>query len=101
MRRLFLSFLIAISLSWTAVVRTDGFSPAIIGEPLLSRDDPCVNTEVKAIFFQPFRYLGKGRQCFVFESQDGQTVLKFFNQNYLKMPWYSFFVEKSFKAPFL
>jgi hypothetical protein len=53
---------------------------------------------VKAIFFQPFRYLGKGRQCFVFESQDGQTVLKFFNQNYLKMPWYSFFVEKRERA---
>lgn len=28
---------------------------------------------------QPFSYLGRGLQCFVFESQDGQVVLKLFN----------------------
>lgn len=30
------------------------------------------------IFSQPFAYLGKGRQSFVFESQDGKYVLKLF-----------------------
>ncbi len=30
-----------------------------------------------SILNQQFRYLGKGRQCFVFESQDGNYILKF------------------------
>lgn len=32
----------------------------------------------KKIFSQPFTYLGKGRQSYVFESQDGRYVLKLF-----------------------
>lgn len=41
------------------------------------------------ILEQPFHYLGKGRQCFVFESADRKSVIKFFNQPYTQMPWYA------------
>lgn len=94
MRRLFLTLLIACALSWTAIVRTDGFSPSIIEGTLLAKSESKPDGWLNEIFSQPFHYLGKGRQCFVFESQDRQTVLKFFNQKYLQMPWYSFLVEK-------
>jgi hypothetical protein len=95
MRRFSIALLIAIALSWTALIRTDGFSPSIIEGPLLAKTDVQSPNE---LFYQPFHYLGKGRQCFVFESQDGKAVIKFFNQKYLKMPWYSFLVEKKEKA---
>ncbi len=98
MRRVFFTLLVAIALSWTAIIRTDGFSPSIIVGPLLVKSESSADSRVYEIFSQPFHYLGKGRQCFVFESQDGQTVLKFFNQNYLKMPWYSFLVQKREQA---
>ncbi len=38
---------------------------------------PKNNPEYLKILDQPFRYLGKGRQSFVFESADNQYVLKF------------------------
>ncbi len=94
MKRWICSLLIAITLSWIASVRTDGFSPAIIQGPLLTECAPAPTAEINAILSQPFHYLSKGRQCFVFESEDGKYVLKFFNQKYLKMPWYSFFIRE-------
>lgn len=36
--------------------------------------------EANAILNQPFFFLGKGRQCYAFESCDGKYVLKFFQQ---------------------
>lgn len=91
MIRFFFVLLVAASLSWTALIRTDGFSPTVIQGPLIGQEMATYPTD----FPKTFRYLGKGRQCFVFESSDGQTVLKFFNQKYLQMPWYSFlFKEK-------
>jgi len=36
--------------------------------------------EFHTILNQSFRYLAKGAQCYVFISEDGQYVLKFFNQ---------------------
>ncbi|MDE3055997.1 MAG: hypothetical protein KGI80_04840 [Verrucomicrobiota bacterium] len=41
-------------------------------EPLLSKET------LKAIFSQPFSFLGKGAQSYVFESKDGDYVLKLF-----------------------
>ena len=40
--------------------------------------------ELRAIFSQPFHFLGHGGQCYVFESEDGQTVLKFFKQHHIR-----------------
>lgn len=39
--------------------------------------------EVKKILDQPFRYLGKGAQSFVFASQDGRYVIKFFRYDHM------------------
>lgn len=36
-----------------------------------------MTAEVDAILDQPFRYLGRGRQFFAFESEDGKYILKF------------------------
>lgn len=84
---------IAIVLSWTAIVRTDGFSLSTIEGPLFAKAALPCTFELSEIFSQPFHYFSRGRQCFVFESEDGRTVLKFFNQKYLQMPWYSFLLK--------
>lgn len=91
-------FFISLSIAWIASVRTDRFSPSLIQGPLAEERSPPPSTEVRAILTQPFHYLSQGRQCFVFESQDGKYVLKFFNQKYLQMPWYSFLIEKKERA---
>ena len=36
------------------------------------------------IFEQPYRYLGKGAQCYAFVSDDGNYVIKFFRHDHLK-----------------
>lgn len=41
---------------------------------------------------QPYRYLGKGCQSYVFGSEDGQYVIKFFKyQRYRLQPWLAYF----------
>lgn len=94
MKRWICTLFVALSLIWVASVRTDGFSPSLIEGPLVAEATLPVSTEAREILSQPFHYFDKGRQCFVFESADGQYVLKFFNQKYLQVPWYSFFVAK-------
>ncbi len=64
--------------SWTA-----GFKLAklCIEIPYRSAWDvrtPLSETSAQKILSQPFRYLGKGRQCYAFESQDRAYVLKLF-----------------------
>ena len=39
--------------------------------------------EIKEILKQPFRYLGKGAQSFVFAADDGKTVIKFFRYDHM------------------
>ena len=41
---------------------------------------------MKRIVGQPFTYLGKGFQCYAFESMDKQYVLKFFRHQRLRLP---------------
>lgn len=41
---------------------------------------------LKKILDQDFHYLAKGSQCFVFESEDRQVVLKFFRENRYRLP---------------
>lgn len=83
---MFLKLFITISLFY-ALFRfcewqTDGFSLLRIterGPPIEIQDgelgDPL---HIKNIFTQPFNYLGKGAQTYVFVSADGRYVLKFF-----------------------
>lgn len=45
--------------------------------------------ELKSIVSQPYHFLGKGAQSFVFASEDGKTVIKFFRHHHLSVPfWY-------------
>jgi hypothetical protein len=39
------------------------------------------NAKVNEILKQPFHFLGKGAQCYVFESKDGHYVIKLFRYN--------------------
>lgn len=42
--------------------------------------------QANEILKQPFKYLGKGFQCYAFESIDGNYVLKFFRHQRLRLP---------------
>lgn len=41
---------------------------------------------VRRLLEQPYTYLGKGAQCYVFASEDGQAVIKFFKVSHLEAP---------------
>lgn len=74
---------------------TDGFSVAGISAPMtfnaawetapLSAE---AQEQVVELMHQPFTYLAKGTQSFVFVSADDRFVLKFFKQMHLRLPWY-------------
>lgn len=51
--------------------------------------------EIEKILSEPFTYLGKGRQSFVFLSKDEKYVLKFVRQDRLKLP---IFYKNSFTS---
>lgn len=70
--------------------RTDGFSLKAIGAK-----------QEEKTFTETFHYLGRGRQSFVFQSQDKKTVIKFFNHSFLKIPWYADFLPKKYKRKVL
>lgn len=56
------------------------------------------NEKVLSLFDQPFHYLAKGAQSYVFISEDKNTVIKFFRLYHLRPPlWLSFL---SFPYPF-
>ena len=97
MQKTFYSYLIpfcvALILSWIAIERTD-FSYQKIAIPLTFEGQEPESRDILSILDQPFRFLGKGRQSFVFESEDRMTVLKFFNKKYFQIPWYAFAFPK-------
>lgn len=41
-------------------------------------------SEVESILSQPFYFLGRGGQCYVFESEDKTVVIKFFKQHHMQ-----------------
>lgn len=55
------------------------------------------------ILSQPFSYLDRGAQCYVFESRDGQTVIKLFRydapQNPIRRFWRAHFRRPKKKTP--
>ncbi len=80
---------------------TDGFSILAISSHRPYNSDwqvPLREPEkVDQALSQPYHYLGSGSQCFVFTSQDGNYVLKFFKQriyspsaflNRAPLPWF-------------
>lgn len=94
----FFALLVVLSLFGFAYLQMEGFSPNLVAGPLVTEKASPLTSEIESILSQPFHYLNKGRQCFVFESQDGKYVLKLFNQKYLRMPWYSFLFENKERA---
>ncbi len=54
--------------------------------------------QIRTILAQPYHYIGKGSQCFVFESEDKQYVLKFFRLSRYRLPA---FQQKLVLPPFL
>ncbi len=80
-----LQFGIVIIATFLIYWRTDGFdllkiAPAEAG----SVQEP--PSACEGVLSQEFVYLGKGRQCFAFESSDGKYVLKFFNRTRFEYP---------------
>jgi hypothetical protein len=90
-------FCIALLLSVLALVRTDRFSLSAIQGPCPVSEEVGPSRQVLQILDQPFHYLARGRQAFVFESADGKYVLKFFDQRYFNLPWYTSFFPKEKK----
>ncbi len=75
--------------------QTDGFTLSQIRENFSCEEvasSPPVD-EVPPLLEQPFTYLGKGKQCFVFISQDKTHVLKIPNNRYQKLIAYYRFAE--------
>ncbi len=92
-KRVFFSVVFAIGLSVIALVRTDGFTPAKIQGKLVPGEAAAPSEEILAKLSQRYRYLAKGRQCFVFASEDGKEVLKFLNYNRFYFPHIPFFED--------
>ncbi|MBS0616463.1 MAG: hypothetical protein JSR58_07935 [Verrucomicrobia bacterium] len=67
--------------------QTDGFTWAKVRSELPFHPEWAVDSSVPQIFDQKFHYLGKGAQSFVFASQDGKYVLKFFRHHHMRAPW--------------
>lgn len=59
---------------------TDGFkiSSTKIDFPFHAEWEMPFDSSISAILNQPFHYIGKGSQCYVFESRDQKHVIKFF-----------------------
>ncbi|NGX29129.1 MAG: hypothetical protein K940chlam1_01326 [Candidatus Anoxychlamydiales bacterium] len=95
-------FIVLIFFVFLAIKRTDGFK-----EELITRYDQVDKQwemnqegaieEAKDVLSQDFHYLTRGRECFIFESQDKKYVLKFFDSSryYTKyffaditLPWF-------------
>ena len=49
---------------------------------------PAEQAELKGVLHQPFSYVGKGSQSYVFVSQDNKYVIKFFKFKHLKPKWW-------------
>ncbi len=62
--------------------------------PLLTEEEQKTLVEVLS---QPFRYIGKGAQCYAFVSKDEKYVIKFFKFKHLKPNWLA---EQLFFLPF-
>lgn len=62
----------------------DDWTPAKI----IPANSPAEIGQAKIVLDQPFTYLGKGRQSFVFISQDGNYVLKFVKAHRVTASWF-------------
>lgn len=88
--------LAVIALSRFCHHQTEGFRLTKIRSNLLNPSDLATTSEkdqqfLQCLFKQKFSFLGRGLQSFVFASEDGQYVLKVFNNRYpQKISYFSF-----------
>ncbi len=83
-----ISSAVALFLTIFALHFSSGFSPSKV---LCTLAPPSSSSPSLPPLSEPYTYLSHGRQSFVFESADGQSVIKFFNQNYFQQRWYHIF----------
>lgn len=98
LKNIFLGTLAALSLYGCARVYyrlTDDFRLANITHDLshekgwdIPRLEPEEEKQVLAILDQPYTYIGKGAQCYAFESADHLYILKFFKFKHLRPTWF-------------
>ncbi len=79
-------FFVLVFFIWLAIKRTDGFTTNLITRFINNDKTYEVNItsdieEIKNILSQKFHYLTRGRECFIFLSDDNKYVLKFFDSN--------------------
>lgn len=102
-RRILLCLFCGVTLFFVGLWRlSDGFSVSKMTAPLpydyrWEVPSPPLR-EIRALLSQPYYYIGKGSQCFVFESEDRKVVLKFFRLSRFRFP---FFQEALPLPPFL
>lgn len=83
-----LYFLVTAGFSIDNITSDFAFQPQWEVRPLLASE----KAELAKALDQPFYYLGKGCQSYVFASEDGQYVIKFFKyQRYRLQPWLAYF----------
>ncbi len=83
-----LLFLVVVGLASIAWMRTE-FSVSRVSAPLDEGEEKAPSLEVFKALDQPYHFLDRGRQAFVFESEDRQFVIKFFDRTYIQIPWYA------------
>jgi len=77
-------FLFLIFFIWLSIKRTDGFSTKLITRFKIDNKTYEVKIdenidEIKEILSQDYHYLTRGRECYIFESNDEKYVIKFFD----------------------
>lgn len=92
--KILIFILLAIALQRFCHNQTDGFAMRKIMSDLSYNpqwvvEEPSNVQEIKEALSQPYRYLSKGAQSYVFASDDGKYVLKFFRHDHMrKEPWH-------------
>jgi hypothetical protein len=77
----------AIGRSW--YVAKDGFHIARIRTAFPIFENAPIDPDHLAIFDQPFKYVGRGRQCYAFASQDDKYILKLPRLDRYEIPFYA------------
>ncbi len=92
--KIILFILLAIGVQRFCHRQTDGFALYKVQSSLSYNPDWDISisdqdlARVRLVLNQPFYYLGKGAQCYVFVSQDDQYVLKLFRLYHLRPPFW-------------
>ena len=78
-------FVLATLLTLLAHVRTDGFSPSVCQQVVGEQTESTTHVSWPL----RFTYLARGKQAFVFVSEDQKYVLKLFDRTHLQVPWFA------------